>query len=124
MPEPLEHFGVQMVWEPVNYDEDFVVHTLKYQDSALHVQLEPGDATRYDLLVMWARELDEALVHMTWEQLCKHLIVIVSRNGDVQTVALYGPNNFGAEKKLWPDNEWSQQFLKWWLDILLEKLNA
>lgn len=122
MPSSLFYHDTEIKLECANYDFAYIVDFVVMQDSLLHIELQPGDGTKYDLLVMGARDFGE-LLNMSYEQGSKHLIVVVCRSNTPDTIALYGPANYGAEKKLYPGNAWAQTFLKWWLDNLLEAIN-
>lgn len=89
----------------------------------MFVRLEPGDATRYDLLITWGVAHTSAF-GLSPGQSCESLIVLRLVSGEVRGATLFGWMNYGAVAQIANGNEWSATLLTWWLDEFLRRMNA
>lgn len=118
------HNGRAMQWEPVNRSGDDLVQDLG-RGFQCFVQLEPGDGTRYDLLLTWpAARLEREAFHLSASEARYTMLVIRLRGGDVAGATLYGSMNYGAVKAIASGNEWTAAFLEWWLEELVRRVAA
>lgn len=112
----LDYFGKPLRWEPVRSDEPDCAEAVR-QGVPLYVVLEPGDGTRYDLVVSRLARAER----LPGEP----MQFVVSR---IQSGTHVASQLFDAEK---PDasaiangNDWSATVLAWWLSELAERVEA
>lgn len=117
----LRHFNRVMHWGPANIGPDVLLQLL-HQGMQVHVQLEPGDGTRYDLLLTWLPAVRTAF-HLG-DEARDGLLVTRVVGGQVVGSAVYGWFSYGAIARIANGNEWSAELLSWWLDELLERVAA
>lgn len=114
---PLTHMGVGMTPEPVNVHPEQIVDAIRDGDPVV-VILEPGDATRYHLLIVpaWADKVRD--------QLGAYGIPVRVAEGTliVTKLSQEGGNTFWAQTHVNEydladaiQNEWSRILLSWWL---------
>jgi hypothetical protein len=102
---------------------DRIVSALK-GDEPVMVLLEPGDATRYTLLLVptWAREVRGQLAHYGVPEDEAHRYLLVTKlDGDHSGQMAWASKDVGP----WDlpfDNEWTRELLTWWLRSLWELL--
>lgn len=112
-PNPTNHFNLQTV------ARDLV------DERTVHVILEPGDATRYDLTLMpmWATGL-EHLGNYDYEDRNAGLIVVRSVSGRIVASEVYLMNRDFHDniEDLATGNEWSADLLQWWFEVLYEAI--
>lgn len=119
--------GKLMNGTPINVAMSEVVGTLRLNEPIL-VSLEPGDATRYTLLLVPIRRGDHVSPHLGWigipeESADNYLFVSnLSADGCPGTWVPYGPGiNVGTyDVSDLSRNEWSQRLISWWLTNLCE----
>jgi hypothetical protein len=100
-----------MRWEPVNYSEEKLVERLRDFRQPAHVRLEPGDGTRYDLVLI--PELGGSNGLHTYRFI----------GGDPYSSEYVYPYNIKkAMELLAGNNTWSIELLTWWMIELFRKL--
>lgn len=117
---PLEYHGKPLTWEPINTSVLILLDGLSGGFTKF-VELDPGDATRYELLITWVPHLRTAF---RFDEPGDHLLVVRLISGDPIAVSLFGYAVFGGAGRLANGNEWSAVLLNWWLDELLRRLTA
>jgi hypothetical protein len=121
-PELVFH-GKVMKWKPANMTVDHLMYELRTR-RAVHVQLEPGDGTRYDLVVTWAPAIAGAF-YLTARDAGDFLHVTRVIGGDLIYSMLFGEASIRpAHMPIANGNEWTAVVLAWWLDELLSRLTA
>lgn len=114
----LSYNGTPMRWEPSNWPGNTLLNALD-AECACSVVLEPGDATRYDLIIV---PLGGEHVHIAG---CDSKYLLVTRVGSKRdfTTALLSPWNLSiVARELAQGWDWTEVLLTWWLDALREKL--
>lgn len=116
MPEKLMHGSSEMQVEPINIPLTEVAQLLKEGDPVV-VILEPGDATRYRLLIVpcWSCSVGGRLgdIGIPLGKETDYLMVTKFDN--------YGGNMFFATEHVqhWDaealENEWSRDLVTWWV---------
>jgi hypothetical protein len=120
--DPLMYHGRPMRWEPVNVGERNLVEMVRF-DSAVHVQLEPGDGGRYNLLLTWGVLIkEEFFLDSAYARKCV-LVTRFETDATINGCILYNVEKPWYTEKL-GSNTWTQVFLSWWLDGLIERLNT
>jgi len=116
------HGDRAMVWDPINVDREFLLDTLRSGRQA-HVVLEPGDCSRYDLLVTWLPTLSNehgfGVFRLAADDAKDGLLVTRVRGGQIVGTALVGWFNHGGVRAIADGNEWSAEFFDWWCSELI-----
>lgn len=119
--------GKKMNPDPINIDMDVLVERLDNGVSTI-VQLEPGDATYYSLLIVpvWSSSVAANLGRFGIPLDNSHNYLIVAKLGSCGGTVGFVPL---ADGKLdthhfadFIENGWSQVLLAWWFNILKKKL--
>ncbi len=117
-----------MAFEPINMAISEVVGTLRLNEPVV-VILEPGDATRYTLLLVPMRRGDSVSPHLQGFGIqaseADRYLFVSKLSGDEcpGTWVPFGPlfSKVGVHDVTeLTDNDWSQMFLSWWLTNLCE----
>lgn len=126
-PELLYNDRAVMKLEPTNIGMDRLVLTL-YEGNPAVVQLEPGDATRYCLLIVpaWSPEVKGSLdMFGIPSEHCSRYLLVTKMNGLKGTMG-FVPLNDGVLVEHHFDeivtNFWSMRLLAWWFEILKGRL--
>lgn len=120
MIEQLDYRGKPMHWAPVGVNEDNFLNSIANQDTVCAV-LEPGDATRYELIISPA-SVANAVLRYDRDTARDLLIVIRVRGGDPVGVAIVGEHQLYTIRSFCDNNTWTNMFLTWWFKVLFEKL--
>ena len=121
--------GKLMKVEPINATMKEVVESARCGEQQV-VILEPGDGTRYHLLLLPMRGTDLVSPHLQsfgiQEEDAERYLFVSYLHGDdcPGTWVPFGPGRkIGTHDVVWlSDNDWSQRFLAWWLTNLCEAL--
>ena len=127
MTSPIEYQGKPMTFDPINVSVLRVVQLL-YQDTPQVVILEPGDATRYILLLVpLGTNIAPYLSDYGIPSRESTQYLFVSKLTDEECLGTWIP--FGQDRVVGTynvvplsNNEWSRQFLAWWFTSLYEYL--
>ena len=117
--------GKAMAFEPINVAISEVVGTLRLNEPIV-VMLEPGDATRYVLLLVPMRKGDSVSPHLGFIGISPgddYLFVsYLSSRECPGTFVPFGPDESADTYDVdeLTKNEWSRIFLSWWLTNLCE----
>lgn len=108
MTTTLEYFGRQMNPTTVDGNSPADVAALLGDHSYARATLEPGDGTRYELHVIHSSPT----------------CLLVVRDSGGEPTAAFIPTSF-SDFDLGPltnGNEWTQQFLRWWLALVIAEM--
>ncbi len=119
--------GKLMNGTPINMAMSEVVGTLRLNEPVA-VILEPGDATRYTLLLVPMRPGDSVSPHLGWygipeEEADNYLFVSNLSDSECPgTWVPFGPGRIVGTYDVTElsKNEWSQKLIAWWLTNLCE----
>lgn len=121
MAETLKYGAKEMRPSPINTTLGDIVTCLEHGHHPVIVELEPGDGTYYNLLIVpaWAAYVAPRLARfgipadraMGW--------LIVTKLTDQQGQAFYATADVGPWDLHGIDNEWSRELLAWWLRAIL-----
>ena len=117
--------GKTMKFEPINVTISEVVSTLGFNQPIV-VTLEPGDATRYVLLLVPIRDGDSVSHHLGFIGINSRddylFVSYLSSRECPGTFVPFGPHGsvdtYNVDELT--ENEWSRIFLSWWLTNLKE----
>jgi len=109
--------------EPVNMTMQDLVHELAGAEDSPNpviVELEPGDGTYYNLLIVPAWHIDVGTFLGRYgiqvEEAERYLIV--TKLDDQQGRAFYATKDVGEWDLHGIENDWTRELLVWWLKIL------
>ena len=113
---PLHYGNREMVSEPINLPLSVVADLLR-QGLPVSVELEPGDATYYHLLIVpaWATYVAPFLGRYGIPRDRATDYLIVTRLTDQEGLAFYATANVGDWDLPGIENEWTRDLLVWWL---------
>lgn len=122
---PLMYGTREMQPDPINTTFGEIVERLAHGHPVI-VELEPGDATYYSLLIVpaWAAYVATHLGRFGIPADQAHRYLIGTRMTDQEGQAFYATEHVGPWDIDSVDNEWSRELIAWWLRILWEHLNA
>lgn len=109
----LEYKNKPMCWKPVNTaNPDFI---LRYSMTSCYIHLEPGDGTRYELIV--SHTMGEALVVQR----------VIGGDAMGTPAQLYSHSDINEIKQRLLEsggyaNPWSLEFISWWLEELIARI--
>lgn len=120
MPERLEFNGKPMDYMPINIGFEQAAEVFTILGKPITVVLEPGDATRYELMLV---------PHGKWSKLTcwspSDFVVTVVRyvSGEAVEADTFRWSTFGYHDltNLGRNNQWTRKFLAWWLESFREK---
>jgi len=121
LPELL-YRGVPMRAEPVNVSLADVVTAL-YEGRIAEVQLEPGDQTRYDLVLIPDTALPLLFQVHRDDPTCGIMAVRVVGGEPCKSLCLM-PWERWKFGQLSEGNEWTAELLAWWLGILFDAIEG
>ncbi len=116
----LLYFGREMVREPTNMTWLDMIARLR-MGQQVAVILEPGDASRYTLLITWALSVEQAFYF--GDSASDALLVTRVIGGHILGSVLFGWMNYGAVVGIAQGNEWTGKLLAWWLEAVLAELS-
>ncbi len=125
MIESLEYHGKEMNPFPTDTSLTSLVHDLMVGRSAT-VELQPGDGTRYELLLVPMWENTVRLVGWGAEDSYNGLVAVRLRGGypaGASIVFLNRPNAVNELSRLSGDNDWTATLLEWWFQHLAALIN-
>jgi hypothetical protein len=115
--------GKAMQWPLRNIHEDYLLDDLRL-GRQVFAMLEPGDATRYELLITWCTAPHLGQAFNLGDAAKDALLVVRTVNGSICGACLYGWMAHGSVMHISNGIDWSAKLLSWWLDGLLARLNA
>lgn len=121
-PKQFVHFGKPMSYHPANYES--LLDLVEFMENGLpcrYVHLEPGDATRYTLILMPVREMSTVPVGIDPRGVSKWMMVLREVGGKIIGGGYFNTTVTPTIHDVEPlanDNLHSAEFLQWWLTCL------
>lgn len=125
MTEPLLYHNREMKSEPSNYTLEQVAGLLHHYTSSVIAILEPGDATRYILLIVpaWSNHVQNHLNSFGIPDRAVRDYLIAVNLDDRGGRAFYATGWVGPWDLIDSiTNEWSRELLAWWFQCLWEEI--
>lgn len=118
--ETLLYHGKPLKTEPRNTSLHEVAEMLEY-GRAVSVHLEPGDGSRYDLLLvpLWATDVRSLAQQFEDESIREKSVMYVfdaRKHESVVGAAIERGGYYGSLQTLAAGNEWTMTFLEWWFE--------
>lgn len=112
--------GNVMKSEPVNHELDFLAHNLRLSRTVI-AQLEPGDGTRYELLITPLELFND--IFYFGEGIAEQALVVIRVEGGTPIGAcVYHPEYQEQLELICRNNAWTWRLMEWWLNLLIEKV--
>ncbi len=123
MNDDLRYGGKRMMIEPINVPMHHVVDTLR-GGGVIVVILEPGDGTRYRLLLTpcWASGVKGELEDVGILPGAAERYILVTKFDGHEGVAFFSYPGAGTWDMTCVENDWSRELLTWWLNLLWKDL--
>ncbi len=122
---PALRYGAKVMEpEPRNDSLAEVAAILAHGGQSVIVELEPGDGTYYNLLLVpaWAAYVQPHLGRYGIQPAEAHRFLIVTKLTDQEGSAFYATRDVGEWDLHGIENEWSRTLLVWWLRILWQHI--
>lgn len=126
MAETLKYGTKEMRPQPINTTLDAIVTCLEHGHHPVIVELEPGDGTYYNLLIVpaWAVYVAPHLGRYGIPADRAHEYLIVTRLSDRRGWGFYATAQVGVWDLHGIENDWTRELLAWWLrEILWPAIN-
>lgn len=123
MSETLEYAGKQVVAEPINMSLDMAATYLRDARPCV-VELEPGDVTYYNLLIVpaWRVGVGSYLQRFGIAPGRASEYLIVTKLTDVGGLTFFATREVGSWDLEIIPNEWTRELLAWWLRELWRRI--